>query len=221
MAEAPASATATPSFSPETQRAHQAVLESDRWMAARTRFEQWLSVQSAYDANEIADIKRRLTERVAAMSAVELQKFLAEMEQRLDVLLSPDVTAARNWADEFYTPLGKEELAAQYGVAHPLSMTGEELNAALARFALDRQSHASTRAAFQQQQATQAAAAREYRQAQQQAAQQAAAASAARRPASSGAPYAPTRRTSPQRYEAPYNPLQYSIGPWGGIWIGH
>ncbi|MCA9235933.1 MAG: hypothetical protein KDA44_10710 [Planctomycetales bacterium] len=204
--------------SPVAEEARQKVLDSQRWKTAQRRFHEWLAVQTTYSDAEVAEIKQRLAARIAAMSADELQTFLTEMEQRLDVLLSPTAAAARSWVDQFYTQKGKQELDRKYGITDPIDMSAQELTAALDRFAEDRQSQGSSQAAFQKQQTIQAAAATKERQAQQAATRQAAAA-APPRPATFGTPYAPRRDPRPQRYQAPYDPVRYSIGPWGGVWI--
>jgi hypothetical protein len=114
---------------------------------------------------------------------------------------------------------------------------------------MDRQSKATAQAAILQRQAVQASVAKERAQAEQ-AAAAAAAAAAPRQQASFGSPYAPRRDRTPDRYEAPYSgspdqrrydapyrapysgtrdrpryqspygSTHYTIGPWGGLWIG-
>jgi hypothetical protein len=214
-AQAPA---AERTFSAEEQQARQKVLDSDSWKDARRKLEDWLSVQVAYDATELEAVKRQFASRVERGSAEDLTNLLQVMQRRLDVLLSPEVAAARDWADSFYTELGKRELMEKRGLADPMAMSANDLAEALAKFAGDRQSQAGANAAFQQQQAAAVAGASEARK--RQAAAAAAAASAPRQTAAHAAPYAPTRDRV-QRYEAPYNPMRYSIGPWGGIWAGH
>lgn len=207
------------SFSAEEQQARQKVLGSEGWLDARQKFDKWLSVQAAYDATEIEAIKKGFASRVERGSADDLTILLHTMQRRLDVLLSPDVVVARDWADSFYTEKGKQDLMEKRGLADPMAMSATEITAALAQFASDRQSQATSTTAFAQQQASAIAGANESRKRQEAAA--AAAASASRQRATSSAPYAPKRADRPQRYQAPYNPVHYSIGPWGGVWVGH
>ncbi len=208
-------AAAAPSFTPQEQQARQAVFDSDQWKAVRSKFDKWLSQQAAYDDAGVAGIKQELQSRIAAMRADQLRAFMVLMDGRLDVLLSPEATAARDWADEFYTAQGRRTLAAKYGAADPVHMTAQQLQEALDRFASDRQNQGAAQAAFQESQAAQLAGASALRKAQE------AAAPAQMRPATFGTPYAPPARAPrPQRYEAPYDPPRYSIGPWGGVWVG-
>jgi hypothetical protein len=217
-----AQATAPPAFTPAQQQAREAVLNSPAWQEEQRKFHAWLGVQTTYDAAQIAAMKQEFAARIAAMNADQLRTFLANMQQRLAVLLSPEVAQARNWADEFYTRQGKLDLLKRYGLADPMSMPAGALEAALAKFAAERQEMPAAQAAFQQGLAAQASANAQRAQAEQQAAQAAAAASAAARAASGSSSYAPTRVRNQgvaARY-APAYPIPYGIGPWGGVWYG-
>ncbi len=151
--------TAAPSkFSAEEQQARQAILTSYDWQEAHVRFNTWLSVQTLYDPAQVENMRREFAKRIEAMSADELKAFLKDMQQRLDVLLSPDVAAARRWADAFYTEQGKKKLVQEHHLADPISMSADELTAALSDFAADRQAETKTQAAFQKGQSAQAAA---------------------------------------------------------------
>src|SRR6185295_6443969 len=109
--------------------------ESDAWKDARAKFDQWLSVQVVYDPAEVAAMKASLVSRIERSSADDLTTLLHVMQRRLDVLLSPEVVAARQWADEFYTPSGKRGLAKEAGITDPMAMSPKDLTAALANFA--------------------------------------------------------------------------------------
>jgi hypothetical protein len=214
-AQAPEAQAPAPTFSPAEQQARQAVLDSAAWKEERRRFDAWLSVQSLYSPEQVASMKQELAAQIARKSAVELQGFLQEMNQRLDVLLSPDAAAARAWADQFYTLKGRQELAAKEDMSDPMEMTPAQLSVALANFARDRQAGGQAQAAFQAGQAAQIAA-----NTQREETQRAAAEAAASAPRQTFGPtaYAPKRENRPQRYVAPYDPPQFSIDPWGGVW---
>jgi hypothetical protein len=217
-AQAPPSP-APPTFTPEEQKLRQEVLDSEPWQAARRRFELWLMVQSAYDDAEVENVKRGLAARIAAMPAAQLREFLVQMQQKLDVLMSPDVSDARRWADEFYTPQGQRDLLKKQGAADPVDMTADQLVAALNGFARDREQRGAAQASFQQGLEAQASATTERIKAQR-AAADAAAAAPARQSYGGAAPNAPKLQERPQRYQAPYDPVNYGFDPWGGLWIG-
>lgn len=210
------SAAPAPNFSPEEQKSRQAILSSADWTEAFGKFDNWLSVQTTYNAAEVAKMKRELAAQIEVMPAKEMPAFLYQMQRRLDVLLSPEVSAVRAWADGLYTAKGKQKLLEEYHITDPISMSAEQLSAALEQFALDRQSEGAAQAAFQKAQTTQSEAVIRNEQ------QQASAARAAPKQASSfPTPSIPNRNARPQQYEAPYNPVRYTIGPWGGVWVGH
>ena len=136
------SSTTGANFSPEEQKARQAILSSAEWTEALGKFDNWLSVQTTYNAAEVAKMKRELAAQIEVMPAKEMPEFLYQMQRRLDVLLSPQVSAVRTWADGLYTAKGKQKLLEEYHITDPISMSAEQLSAALEQFALDRQSGA-------------------------------------------------------------------------------
>ena len=161
-------------------------------------------------------MKRELAAQIEVMPAKEMPEFLYQMQRRMDVLLSPEVSAVRTWADGLYTAKGKQKLLEEYDITDPISMSAEQLSAALQQFALDRQSGAAAQAAFQKSQTAQSEALiRNDRQ------QASAARTAPKQAATFPTPSIPNRNERPQQYEAPYNPVRYTIGPWGGVWVGH
>jgi hypothetical protein len=209
-----------PTFTAEQEQARRAVLEGPAWQDAKKRFDQWLTVQTMYSPQEVAAMRKGFAARIARMTAEELQQFQKEMIERLDVLMSPETAAARDWLDQFYTAQGKREMLEKYGVSNPLKMTPYELQRALATFVQDRQTPSPTQATRAAQDAVREAqlrGAQAIRQQQEAAVQQAASTPAA----TFGTPYSPARTTSRvQRYTSPYGGHRYTIGPWGGVWWG-
>lgn len=204
-------------FSSAQQQARQAVLDSAAWKNARRKFDEWLAVQTKYDAAQVEEMKRLFAARIAAKDADELESYLGYMERKLDVLLLPEVAEARQWADELYTRQGKLAMMEKHDMSDPMAMTADELVTALNRFAIERQGIPAAQSAFQQGLAAQNAATIERGRVAQEAAQAAAA-----RPASSS-PYNPARvsnRGASERYTPPYR-MPYSIGPWGGVWYSY
>jgi hypothetical protein len=200
-------------FSTAEQQARQAVLDSPAWKAVRAKFDQWLAVQTTYDAAQVEEMKRLFAARIAAKDAEELSEYMGYMERKLDVLLLPEVADARQWADELYTQQGKLAMMKEHGMSDPIAMTADELVTALNRFAADRKGIPAAQSAFQQGLAAQNAATIERGRVAQEAAQAAAA-----RPASSS--YSPGRisnRGTSERYSPPFR-MPYSIDPWGGVW---
>lgn len=207
------------------EEAREAILGGDAWKATTARFEEWLQVQKTYGPAEVEALRSELRNRVAQMSAEELAAFTADMEAKLNVLLDPAADAARQWVETYFTPKKQRELAAKYGVQDPIRMSSFELAKALEEFENDRMVRGAAAASFQQSQAAQVRGAENYRKSQDRV--QAAAVQAARQGAGGGnyfgSHYAPTpnrNRNRVQTYQAPYKPFQYSVGPWGGVWVG-
>ena len=209
-------------FSEKEQTARQEVLESQRWKQATEKFDAWLSVQTAYDGSQVKELKAELQHRIAKMPANELKQLLGEMEERLDVLMSPEVDQARRWANRYYTEKAQQKMAEKLRIEEPMKMTASQLRAALERFQEQRAAQRSAANAFNSSRQSQLKALGSYRKQEQSALEKGRAQSArnVQRGSSFGSPYAPRRSTRPQTYSPAYRPTRYSIGPWGGVWIG-
>lgn len=190
-------------FTASEQAARQKILDSTHWQDTRAKFKQWASVQSAYDSHQLASQEAELKQRIGSMSATELEQFLAAMEERLAVLLSPGMDQARSWVDHYYTDKAKHKIAKKLGVEQPLNMTGSQLATALERFQDQRASASESAAAFNRSRLSQDKALKSYRKEQQSA--QAKARSAQR--SASFSSHAPVKtRSRSGRYR----------GGWGG-----
>ncbi len=209
-------------FSAEEQAARQKILNSQRWKQVKEKFDAWLSVQTAYSPAQVKQRKAELQRRIAAMRASALKQFLNEMDERLDVLMSPELSQARNWVNQYYTEKAQQRMAKKLGVEEPIKMTASQLRAALGRFEQQRNSQRSAQDAFNRSRESQVKALGSYRKQQQAALEKARAQAArnARRSTSFGSHYAPRRAKQPQTYSPAYRRSRYSIGPWGGVWIG-
>jgi hypothetical protein len=194
------------------------IMASERWTQAMQQFDQWVSLQSVYNDDEIEALRSELRNRVAVMSPTQLEDFLTEMEARLAILLSPAATEARQWMAPL-TDQAVQRMRAKYGVEDPIRVPATDLENALRQFAADRQAQAAGAAAFNQSRQSAASAAIRSNESQQQALNQ-----AAQRGAGSfqsqASPYAPrSTQKNPRTFSSPYPKMNYSIGPWGGVWI--
>lgn len=196
--------------SSQQEQARQQILNGPQWTKAKQRFDEWLSVQTAYNKAEVEALESELRNRIAGMSAEELQSFLEEMDAKITALMSPAAMDARRWVAK-YTDMAQSRISKEYGVEDPLRLPAAEIEAALRQFAAERQSNKASAAAFDRARASQARAVESYNRTQAQTARPA----ASHRPPSRS-PYTPRR---PQVYKAPYPKLNYSVGPWGGVWV--
>ena len=206
------------SASASQEAARRQFLESDRWRRARRDFDNWIATQRLYTADEVAAIRAKLAARIDTMSPGELQSFLEEMEDRLDVLTSPAAEEARQWVGQFLATARNAEEQLQAKRPDVLHMTASEIRAELERFQRQRasrqQAHAATanvRAAqVQSAQATQAA--RQQAQAQAQDARSRAAAGAQEQiQAPPPSQRANTSHATPLDNRPPY----FYVSPWG------
>jgi hypothetical protein len=197
-------------FTALEQAAREKILNSTHWQETRVKFKQWASVQSAYDSKQLASQEAALKLHINSMSATELEQFLAAMEERLEVLLSPGMDQARSWVDHYYTEKAKHKIAKKLGVDQPLNMTGGQLTAALEQFQDQRESSVQSSSAFNRSRLSQDKALSSYRKEQQSA--QAKARSASRSASfSSHAPVKTQKRKS--RYPSGW---RGGRGGWGG-----
>ncbi len=201
--------------------ARDAVLNSPRWEKAKDRYLAWLGSQSVYSKDQIEALNSELRNRIAGMSADEMKSFLAEMEAKLDVLTSPATMEARRWASK-YTDSALQRIRKEYGVEDPIRTSSFDLDSALQQFHQDRRTRLAEAKEFRRARETQAKAARDYHQRQANLATRAAGrpASTGQRSASSYAPRSPrSPRSRARAYSSPYPKLNYTIGPWGGVWV--
>lgn len=97
--ETPSAGNASPNTADlNTQsQAREAVLNSAAWKTAEQAFDDWLAVQTVYSKPQVEYLKFQLREKTSKMSAGELKAFLDQMQRKLNILMSSDVTEAGLW----------------------------------------------------------------------------------------------------------------------------
>ncbi len=83
---APTQAAQKPQWSAEEAAARDQVLASSAWGDTMHQFDQWLSAQPLYDAEQVKQIRSRLVTGIDRMSAPQLQRFIADVQEKLQVL---------------------------------------------------------------------------------------------------------------------------------------
>lgn len=205
----------SPSQFSEDVSTREGILQSSRWRQAQRQFNEWLSVQKIYTPAQAAQLRRNLELKIASMSAAELGDFLAEMEDKLQVLLSPEASDARSWMG-FLSDRAQKELIQRKtgGGASFASMTATQMREALQSFRMQRQSRAESQQAFNQVNTRRIEMQRADEQARQQSAERArdrAAWSAAQRPS----PYGYQSPYGIRRFPSPLDREPYYRTPWG------
>jgi aromatic ring-cleaving dioxygenase len=78
-------------------QAKAAILASPRWQNVERAFYEWLSVQRLYPKDQVPRLKAQFNQMVRSMNADQLQAWLAEMEQKVNILMSPEAQDVRDW----------------------------------------------------------------------------------------------------------------------------
>ncbi|MBX7074198.1 MAG: hypothetical protein K1X71_13720 [Pirellulales bacterium] len=212
-AKAPAAAKPA-ALSADEEAKKQAILGSERFHQARLAFEQWLTVQQIYTPAQIPALKARFRHEIAEMTANQLEQFLNQMEEKLNILMSPEAQDARNWLGHFVSAkvvLPPQEVK-QWDI---LNMSPAQVEQQLQMIESRRGSMRSSSQAFSQMRQNEVAAGRQAIQNQQARSQQLRD-QATSRMASAPAPssYAPKLRQPPPR-----KGNSYYISPWGGVGV--
>jgi hypothetical protein len=189
------------------------IVSSDRWHQAVRKWNEWLAVQKTYSPEQVSVLRADLNDRVSAMSPQELETFLTDMEERLDVLLSPDAGEARQWIAQILAVARHPETHFGGPLPDVAHMTASQIREELNRFQQQRAARQQGQAAFDR--------------ARQQQVQTTLNMHNARREASAAAPRTAATFPEPQiPYRSPYTRFGppgravssrtiYRIGPWG------
>jgi hypothetical protein len=193
--------------------AKQKIFESPAWQEAMAGLNAWFSVQVIYDQKEVPQLKRELVERFNKMSAAQLQNYLADLQEKLKILSSPEAVALRS--DTAYNlSVASTAYAAKIRRSLPdvLNMNALQVKQALYNAEQQQAGVKARQAAFDQQRAAQVKLVQQWNQ---QTADAQAAAAAQMNSAPSGGGYAPP--AIPQNPMPTYNPAPIYWG-WGFPW---
>ncbi|MGH7137806.1 MAG: hypothetical protein ACREHD_18815 [Pirellulales bacterium] len=86
--------------SPSEKARRELILKSELWRNTLAGLDQWLSIQTMYDKNQIEDIKKQVSGRVEKMSADELEDFRQQLDAKLTMVLSPEGRDILGWVAE-------------------------------------------------------------------------------------------------------------------------
>lgn len=122
------------------------IMQSERWRRAIFEFGQWLTTQTIYSPEEVAQIKHDFNERVARMSSYELTYLLDDLDAKLAILATPEAQDAKAWMGEYLSAMSDSKRARELQqVPDRAEMTAAQLHQEIER--INRQ-----RARIQQQQ---------------------------------------------------------------------
>lgn len=125
------------------------ILGSQAWRETMREFEQWLSVQIVYSKDEVKELRRQMQDRVDTMSKNELQDYLADLQEKLQVMKSPEAYETRAWAED-YLAKASDRAAAEFRKTLPdvAAMNATQLRQALEDIRQQRSRHLAERQAF-------------------------------------------------------------------------
>jgi hypothetical protein len=103
-AKSPAKA-APPAADPADAARKAAILNSSQWRRAMFEFNEWLSAQQIYDAQEVEQMKAGFNQRVAHSSADEVQFILEDLNAKFQILDSKPAQEARAWLGHYLSML--------------------------------------------------------------------------------------------------------------------
>ena len=189
-----------------------AILNSPEWRRAVFELGHWLQQQQIYSAEEVVAIKSRFNARVKAMSSYDLQYMLADLEEKLRELETPEAREARDWLGHYMSVLSdtkREELL--HDIPDITQMSASELASELRKIE-------QKRVSLQRQQAATVSAREQILSAQQQSisATQQAVATASRSGGSSYSPYrsSSSNSGSPPKFDGGHR-MSLGVGPFG------
>ena len=208
-------------FAVEEPSARDEILQSSRWRRVRRSFDEWLSVQKIYTDQQVAEIREELRRRIDSMTAIELEDFLYDMEERLEVLMSDEVKDARNWLSVLTMEARRRQLVQDGELPDLFGMTVTQLRQELRRFEQQRAGQAAAHSEFNRQREQQVATAMENRRAQEN----------ARLQDRQRAADAALRQQRNNTFQSPYAPHHapasrdthrfMHVSPWGGVSFVH
>ena len=116
-----------------------AILRSSRWRRAIFELGEWLSTQQIYSPKEVVRIKSDFNQRVAKMSASDLEYMLDDLEAKFKVIDTPESLEVRAWVGQYLSAMSdrKREQALK-DVPDVINMSAGELAAEMKKIELKR-----------------------------------------------------------------------------------
>jgi hypothetical protein len=74
-------------------------VEGKAFRALLRRFDDWAAIQKAYSAEQTKAFRARLIEKASELTGSDYERFLDDLHDRLEVLLSAEAREARDWLE--------------------------------------------------------------------------------------------------------------------------
>jgi hypothetical protein len=199
--------------SSDSEAAKQEIFASKAWQQAMAGLNEWLSVQVIYPQSEVPQLKREVVEKCNKMTAPELRAYLADLQQKLSLVSTPEATEIRSYIG-YNLSVASDAYAAKIRRQLPDVLNMNALQVKQAMYNLQQQQAAvkSREAAFQDQRKTQLKLVQQWNQQ----TADASAAAAAQMNSWSGGGY--TSPAPPRNPMPTYNPAPIYFGYGYGGW---
>jgi hypothetical protein len=96
----------------------QALLDSDEWHDTMHALDEWFSAQPIYSEEQVERIKVRMRRSIARMSHQELMGFKQDLDEKLDILFSPEWRGTMEWLSEKLA-VATKSYAKKIGLRYP------------------------------------------------------------------------------------------------------
>ena len=198
--------------------ARQQILQSRRWRKLLRTFDDWMAVQKIYTPQQVSTIKARLKRQVSSMSAAELEDFMYENEERLEVLMSDEASHARTrlgfWTQEFR----QKKLAQDGRIPNVFELSAGQLREELRQFQSQRAARSAVHSRESRLREQRIAAVEDERRSREEANTQA-------RMERGAARFGTAQREQQQLIRTPYSPHRelfsrpsFYVSPWGELY---
>ncbi len=126
-------------------------LTGDEWQDTRLRFEQWLSAQTLYDADQVKQMRGKFAERVKTTPQAGRNQFIKDTDAKLQILYGPATTELQHrFAESMSAATPAYVKKSRQQLPDVVASTPEELKDRLAGFALRYKSSVEAHQTFDQ-----------------------------------------------------------------------
>jgi len=146
-AKAPASST---TLSNDDVAAKEKIMSSPEWKQTFHDFNEWMSAQVIYDADQIQQIRKRMALGISRMTPAQLERFQSDIQEKLAVLNSDQAKQAGTYLTETFavaSPAYARKVRAK--LPDVLTMTAAQINQQLDIFAVKHAAALKTQKTFE------------------------------------------------------------------------
>jgi hypothetical protein len=146
-AKAPASST---TLSSEDAAAKEKIMSSPEWKQTFHDFNEWMSAQVIYDADQIQQVRKRMALGISRMTPAQLERFQSDIQEKLAVLNSAEAKQAGTYLTETFavaSPAYARKVRAK--LPDVLTMTAAQINQQLDIFAVKHAAALKTQKIFE------------------------------------------------------------------------